>query len=706
MRELLTLDDIYNKKIFRIPDYQRGFAWTKPQYIDFWEDLLTLSNNRYHYTGVISIKSIPDDKISDWKDEEWLINTRGYKGYHIVDGQQRMTTISIFIQCLVEQVRNLKKNLGKNDNDIYLGSFNLKEIIEKFMVIAQPPLKITKTYLFGYESDNPSFQFLRHKIYNEQHPGTVLETYYTLNLENAKKFFNDNISNVLKEKGELILEELFEKLTQRLMFNLYEIGDEFDVFVAFETMNNRGKKLSDLELLKNRLIYLTSLYSDDDVKENDRKTVRDNINDAWKEIYYQLGRNKNSPLNDDDFLRAHWILYFKYSRKKGDDYIRFLLDDYFSPKKVLEKISKIIVKIVEIKETVESNSEDDDSDDDTEDEPVQIFTPKLSLKDINTYVKSIKDASKHWFNTHNPQNNSDYTKEEQKFVQRLNRIGIGYFRPLVMASFYNSKILMTDRSDLLQNIERFIFLAFRISRAQSNYRNSVYYNATRELATGEIAISDLNITLENDLQWIKNDDGTLRISPFKDFMHRKFVSGSGFYGWNGLRYFLFEYENHLMEIRGVERVSWDDFIKSAKDKISIEHILPQTPTELCWSNSFENLSEARFKLLTNMLGNLLLLSQSINSSLQNICFVDKIKILTDDNGNTIRNGYSNGSYSEQKVAALPAWNAQQIENRSLELVTFLERRWKIIIGDDDKKREFLLLTDEEVSKKTQAETID
>ena len=95
-----------------------------------------------------------------------------------------------------------------------------------------------------------------------------------------------------------------------------------------------------------------------------------------------------------------------------------------------------------------------------------------------------------------------------------------------------------------------------------------------------------------------------------------------------------------------------------------------------------------------------------NNILQNICFVDKIKILTDDNGNTIRNGYSNGSYSEQKVAALPAWNAQQIENRSLELVTFLERRWKIIIGDDDKKREFLLLTDEEVSKKTQEETID
>ena len=44
-------------------------------------------------------------------------------------------------------------------------------------------------------------------------------------------------------------------------FNIHEIDDDYDVFVAFETMNNRGKELSTLELLKNRLIYLSTLYS-------------------------------------------------------------------------------------------------------------------------------------------------------------------------------------------------------------------------------------------------------------------------------------------------------------------------------------------------------------------------------------------------------------------------------------------------------------
>lgn len=66
------------------------------------------------------------------------------------------------------------------------------------------------------------------------------------------------------------IHKLYLKLTQRLMFNIHEIDDDYDVFVAFETMNNRGKKLTNLELLKNRLIYLTTLYSDDKFDKMDK----------------------------------------------------------------------------------------------------------------------------------------------------------------------------------------------------------------------------------------------------------------------------------------------------------------------------------------------------------------------------------------------------------------------------------------------------
>ena len=179
-----------------------------------------------------------------------------------------------------------------------------------------PPNYSLSTYKFGYEVDNPSFKYLKHKILGEPDGGVVTETFYTLNLENSRKFFKENLENYFYEYGLEEIESLFKKVTQNLMFNLHEIEDDFDVFVAFETMNNRGKKLSNLELLKNRLIYLTTLYDEKELSADGQEIIRNQINDAWKDIYYNLGRNKKNPLPDDDFLVAHWIMYFQYSREK------------------------------------------------------------------------------------------------------------------------------------------------------------------------------------------------------------------------------------------------------------------------------------------------------------------------------------------------------------------------------------------------------
>lgn len=691
MRELLSLEDIYNKKIFRIPDYQRGYAWGKKQLIDFWEDLISLGGDRLHYTGVLSIKTVPKEKWLDWNDERWLIEKRRYEPYFVVDGQQRLTTTSIFLQCLVEEVKKLPKNKAQNNSDILLGSYPLNEIIENFIVISQPPHYTINSYRFGYEVDNPSFDFLRHRIFNEPYSGTIDETFYTLNLENAKKFFQENIKEIVAEKGETILEELYEKLTQRFRFNLYEISDDFDVFVAFETMNNRGKQLSDLELLKNRLIYLTTLYNESEVNENDKIKVRQNINDAWKEIYFQLGRNKNRPLNDDDFLRAHWIMYFKYSRKKGNDYIRYLLDEQFTPKLVLEKVKIRTESITAIEELTDITTEDDDN---LEEESSNGFEmqARLPIKDTNTYVLSLKESARHWYNTFNPEHNPDLPIEERLWLDKLNRIGMGYFRPLIMASYCNKDITSEGRLVIFKALERFIFIVFRLSRAMSNYRNSSFYNIARELFYGRQNVDHVINTIERDLAWTFNKDGSFKYSYFKDYIDRKFSSrGLGFYSWNGLKYFLFEYEEELKKQRNQQKISWKNFITNEKDRVSVEHIYPQTATMECWEKAYKQFSEDEKKYLNGSLGNLLPLSSSVNSSLQNDCFVDKKRTIRNEDNELIRNGYSNGSFSEQEVAIEEVWTSEQIKNRGLKLLQFLETRWNIILGSKEKKLDLLHL---------------
>jgi uncharacterized protein with ParB-like and HNH nuclease domain len=119
-----------------------------------------------------------------------------------------------------------------------------------------------------------------------------------------------------------------------MVFNEYVIENDLDVFIAFETMNNRGKPLSNLELLKNRLIYLSTLFPNEEDAE--KELLRKNINACWKTIYEYLGKNKKRLLPDDVFLKAHWIMYFAYSRRKGDDYIRFLLEQFFTAKNIFQ----------------------------------------------------------------------------------------------------------------------------------------------------------------------------------------------------------------------------------------------------------------------------------------------------------------------------------------------------------------------------------
>ena len=255
-------------------------------------------------------------------------------------------------------LRDYQKIRIKKEEDIYIDTFIIKQIREDYLVIKEPPQHIVNTYKFGYEKDNPSFRYLRYKILGEKDGGSTDETFYTLNLDNAKNFFIENLKALYEVDGIEEIEFLFRKVTQNLKFNLHEIEDEFDVFVAFETMNNRGKKLSNLELLKNRLIYLTTLYKDSEIQPDEREVLREKINDAWKEVYYQLGRNKQKPLSDDDYLYSHWIMYFPYTRQRGEDYIRFLLKEKFIPQNIFEKIKAKESSLVEVTEQKDEIEED------------------------------------------------------------------------------------------------------------------------------------------------------------------------------------------------------------------------------------------------------------------------------------------------------------------------------------------------------------
>lgn len=497
--ELISLSVLFQNRLFRISDYQRGYAWKKEQLVDFWEDLLNLHEDRYHYTGLLSLKAVSKKEIHLWEEDDWLIDI-GYKAFHIVDGQQRLTTFSILMYEVISFIRNLEENQGKSEDEIFIGYESIKTITEKYLLRKRPPENMIRTYMFGYESDNPSYDYLKHKIFEEQFAGTIVETYYTQNLKFAKKFFAGNIKSLFESEGLVGIENLYKRLTLKLMFNLHEIEDDYDVFVAFETMNNRGKRLSNLELLKNRLIYLTTLFDNEQLDEKDKEQLRKNINDAWKEVYYQLGRNQNGPLPDDDFLRARWSIYFQYTRRKGDDYIKFLLNK-FSSKNVFDKHTVIIEN--EIAEPYIDNEDFDDEDIVENIEEESILVSKLAPIEINDYVNSLKELAEYWYYSYFPYDSDSLSEEEKRWINKLNRVGIGYFRPLVAISLsLNNQTTVEERILLFKEIERFIFLCFRVAGYNASYKSSYYYNKARDVLQRKASLKsvadDLMETIDND----------------------------------------------------------------------------------------------------------------------------------------------------------------------------------------------------------------
>lgn len=102
--ELKSLSKIFSEVIFRIPDYQRGYSWESKHLKDFWNDIEQLPDNKSHYTGVLTLEPVSEDNYEKWEDDIWIIESKHYSPMYVVDGQQRLTTAIILMQCILERV--------------------------------------------------------------------------------------------------------------------------------------------------------------------------------------------------------------------------------------------------------------------------------------------------------------------------------------------------------------------------------------------------------------------------------------------------------------------------------------------------------------------------------------------------------------------------------------------------------------------------
>lgn len=642
--ELLSLSKTFTEHLFRIPDYQRGYSWQTKQLKELWNDITQLEKHKNHYTGVLTLEAVSSKKYEKWDDDKWVIEAKKFRPYYIVDGQQRLTTTLILIQTIIETM---------SDGDKL--NYDSKEEIQKRYIYLTKDSGISKSYIFGYEKDNPSYEFLKTEIFlneSDDH-STSEETIYTHNLINAKHFFKKKIETLNKEQ----IESLYTKITHHLLFNVFTIAEGIDVFVTFETMNNRGKTLSHLELLKNRLIYLSTKFDNtsQEQAELEKDKLRKTINESWKTTYHYLGKNKERPLNDDFFLFIHFCLSFtKEIIRKEKDYPEqsdinlwhfkrnhyfkdYLLDEVFAQKNIYPE------------------SEND---------------LKITINSIYDFAIDLKNSVKIFYEIFNPKD-SKLSTDEIILLDKICRLEPDEETVLLVA-LYKKRISRAKRIEALAKIERYMLLS-----------------AIRRLNYDTCDLTELGILFMNGKKSIDEVIGTINEDSERHVNSQEFLEAiksigkSGHYNWKGIRYFLFEYEQHLKEQTKSNRdkITWAEYNQEdyAHDFITIEHIYPQKAAHQEWQKHFNQYSVKQRNVLKHCIGNLVPLSKPKNSSLGNRPFSEK------KGSKDKKTGYAYGSYSEIEVSHNENWTPELIKERSLTLLNFMEKRWGITLGNDEEK---------------------
>ncbi|MCQ2630315.1 DUF262 domain-containing HNH endonuclease family protein [Helicobacter pylori] len=592
--KLLDLDGVIEKGVFEIPSYQRGYAWQDRQLKDFWNDLEHVSKlgDKFHYMHSLTLRELENEFESS--------------AFEIIDGQQRLATSLILLGLLAKTIQN---------KDPKYSLINLEPILS-----------------YKYYGLNEAFRAITEE---EKDLEAFKTSFYAKNLIDAYAFFKEKISDTPIEA----LEKMFDALIKKMLFSVVGLNDNrIDPFSSFETINNRGKDLSTLELFKNRLHFVAHKICDGKKLEK----LQQEINNTYTLIYHDLRQFEDAHL--ESFLK-HFVAY--YYGEKGDFKKRLLEMEFNAHQRYTD------------------NTNFDDEYEKIDD---LLFYLSYSSKVWNFLdeksITLIIDDNKKLEIEITPKMRGLLDK-----MRRLNALSDNAFLPLLLSlltiqragkSANEQPYTTQELEGLLEYLERFGFLIYGVAGKNTAKKNEwieLAFEAFRAYRYGKENIVIENLpTLEKSFF---NRQGNSALELLEESIHSK-KNTEKWYKWGKvLNYLLYEYELHH---NPETTLNFDGSIES------IEHILPQNPDQ---GYSAKEKNWAKNPNIVHALGNLLLIAKNANSSLSNKPFDEK------------RKEYLKGSYSEKEVAKNASFGVEQIKERSEKLLDFLIAHYRIaeLVGE-------------------------
>ena len=619
MDNVISLEDLFYKRLFNVPDYQRGYAWGREQIADFLDDLEILTPNQFHYTGTVVLHRRADK--GELADEGG--NT--YAHVDIVDGQQRLTTIVLLLDTVQKALQ-----------DPAVGAMPLAHGLKSKYIAGTDP---NSQPLHKLTLNRDTKDFFRSYILKGDHAFQVSNAAHA-RLRDAQSQIREYLDQQTKsreatEKNEW-LRKFQAKITKRLGFTLFIVDDEAEVGVIFEVMNDRGKPLSDLEKVKNYLLYVGNTLGF-------ANPIADEVNEAWSLIFRQLMEaGLTRPDYEDQLLRVHWLSHYNARKKEWDG-------------------AKSIRRRFDLRK-------------------YQDKRPDL-VKDVRDYVSTLRACVQPFGDAYRPQLQGAFATfsagpakaEAANWGTRLQRVGVlATFLPVLLAVRARWPEDAGKYLRVVKLSEAFAFRIYRFLGARSDYGESALYHLAYDIARGDVSFDKAITRFTQELSWRCPD------ATFHEALSAGGERVQVAYGKRYLRYFLYEYETYLAAAKDtVPKVAWEE-VQSTVLKDTIEHVLPQTiKGKECWTERFGTHGNATHASLVHDLGNLTLTKW--NDRYSNRCFQDKKGSLEAE---TTPYCYAKAPfYQEQELAGLEEWGPAQIETRREQLIAWAKVRWAVDFSD-------------------------
>jgi len=271
-------DIIGNGKAYAVPPYQRDYSWKRDQWEDLWNDILAIQETGHvHYMGSIVLQHLGDKK------------------YHVIDGQQRFSTLTLIVLATIKKLQSLiEANIEVEQNTERVS------LLQKKFIGDKDPASLTYSSKLKLNENNDSFFQSNLLVFRSPTNTRTLQDSDQL-IWQAYNYFVERISEHFStcERGEDIANFLNKLIAERLMFIQIVVEDELSAYTVFETLNSRGVALTVTDLLKN---YLFSIASKVDLPH---------IKEKWKKIVDVIGLD-----NFPTFLRHYWISKHRLIRQE------------------------------------------------------------------------------------------------------------------------------------------------------------------------------------------------------------------------------------------------------------------------------------------------------------------------------------------------------------------------------------------------------